>query len=361
MLNIAQPLYDWCRAALPFALATVVDAGDPPSSPGPALAVDTEGRVVGGIPGGCCVQKAVYENCVGLLRDGDGPVRARFGRRHQDLSAAPGAGGAEVDVLVQRVDPVAQPHLVDALDAIVLGRSAALAQVVDGPGALLGRTLYVPERGPHRGTLGDGDADRAVVAQARAHLRAGRTGCLNAPAAGPRRTRLSALLHTHASCPRLLIFGAADCAAALSRAGQLLGCHVTVCDALPAFATQARFPYADEVVADRPHRYLERAEVDGRTAICVLTHDAECDIPLLCRALSLPVGYVGATGSRRTHERRLQLLREAGVPEDRLARLHVLAGPGPGASTPEEQAIAITADIIAHTDRDTAAMRFPGP
>ncbi len=140
----------------------------------------------------------------------------------------------------------------------------------------------------------------------------------------------------HASRPRLLIFGAVDFAAALSQAGRFLGYHVTVCDARPVFATTARFPHADEVVADWPHRYLERAEVDERTAVCVLTHDAKFDIPLLRLALELPVAYVGAMGSRRTHEERLHLLREEGVTEDRLARLRSPIGLDFGARTPAQ-------------------------
>jgi xanthine dehydrogenase accessory factor len=109
----------------------------------------------------------------------------------------------------------------------------------------------------------------------------------------------------------MLIFGAVDFAAALSQAGSFLGYRVTVCDARPVFATAARFPHADEVVIDWPHRYLAATETDARTAICVLTHDPKFDIPLLALALSLPVGYIGAMGSRRTHEDRNQRLRAA--------------------------------------------------
>jgi len=119
-------------------------------------------------------------------------------------------------------------------------------------------------------------------------------------------------------------------AGALSEVGRFLGYRVTVCDARPVFATPARFPHADDVVADWPHRYLAATEVDARTAVCVLTHDAKFDIPLLRLALSLPVGYVGAMGSRRTHAHRLELLREADVPEEQLARLHSPTGLGGG-------------------------------
>ncbi|MDQ1042620.1 xanthine/CO dehydrogenase XdhC/CoxF family maturation factor [Streptomyces sp. V4I2] len=161
----------------------------------------------------------------------------------------------------------------------------------------------------------------------------------------------------------MLIFGAVDFAGALSEVGRFLGYRVTVCDARPVFATAARFPHADEVVVDWPHRYLERAEVDSRTAVCVLTHDAKFDIPLLRLALDLPVGYIGAMGSRRTHDHRLDALCEAGVPDDRLARLNSPIGLDLGAHTPEETAISIAAEIIAHTHHGTGLplSRATGP
>jgi xanthine dehydrogenase accessory factor len=136
-----------------------------------------------------------------------------------------------------------------------------------------------------------------------------------------------------------------------------------VCDARPVFATEARFPHADEVVVDWPHRYLAQTPVDARTAVCVLTHDAKFDIPLLQLALDLPVGYVGAMGSRRTHGERLRRLREVGVTERQLARLRSPIGLDLGARTPEETAISITAEIIAHANQSTGLplTRVGGP
>jgi xanthine dehydrogenase accessory factor len=151
--------------------------------------------------------------------------------------------------------------------------------------------------------------------------------------------------------PRLLVFGAVDFAAAQTRAGAFLGYRVTVCDARAVFTTPGRFPGADRVVVDWPHRYLDAearaGRTDGRTAVCVLTHDAKFDVPVLSLALRLPLGYVGAMGSRRTHLRRLERLREAGVPEAALARLHSPIGLDLGARTPEETALSIAAEIVA--------------
>jgi xanthine dehydrogenase accessory factor len=152
--------------------------------------------------------------------------------------------------------------------------------------------------------------------------------------------------------PRMLVFGAIDFAAAVARVGAFLGYHVTVCDARPVFATASRFPEADEVVVDWPHRYLqaeqEAGRVDGRTVITVLTHDPKFDVPLLEVALRLPaVAYVGAMGSRRTHDDRLARLREAGVTDDEIDRLSSPIGLDLGARTPEETAISIAAEIVA--------------
>ncbi|GAA3839593.1 XdhC family protein [Streptomyces coacervatus] len=353
MLNIATTLYDWCRAGRSFALATVVHvSGSAPLPPGTALAVDTEGTAVGSISGGC-VEGAVYDLCTQVLADCSAPVRTRFGYSDEDAFAVGLTCGGEIDVLVQRVDPAAQPQLTAALEAAARRRSTAVAHVVDGPGELLGHTLHVSHQ-TFDGTLGSADTDRAVTAQARALLRAGRTARIEVGGdAGTCPQRLSVLVHTRAPRPRMLIFGATDFAAALSRAGSFLGYHVTVCDARPVFATATRFPYADEVVTDWPHRYLAATEVDIRTAVCVLTHDPKFDIPLLRLALGLPVGYVGAMGSRRTHDHRVDALREAGVPQNLLARLRSPIGLDLGASTPEETAVSITAEIIAHTNHGT--------
>jgi xanthine dehydrogenase accessory factor len=146
----------------------------------------------------------------------------------------------------------------------------------------------------------------------------------------------------------MLIFGAVDFTAALVRVAKVLGYHVTVCDARPVFATAVRFPEADEVVADWPHRYL--AKVAGRLgpgdAICVLTHDHKFDIPALMDALKTKVGYLGAMGSRSTHDGRVERLLAEGVEPDDIRRIMAPIGIDIGARTPEETAVSICAEII---------------
>lgn len=351
MLNIADTLRRWCCEARPFALATVVDVTGSALLPvGTSVAVDEDGNAVGSISGGC-VEGGVYELCRQVLREGGSPRRAWFGYSDDDVFAVCLTCGGELAVLVQRIDPTARPYLAAALSDVVDGRPAAVAQVIDGPKELLGRVLNVDAHGDTRHDALTGTVRRELSAQARALLRSGRTARVEVGGdAATCPERLSVLVHVHASRPRMLIFGAVDFGAALSRAGRFLGYRATVCDARPVFATVARFPHADEVVVDWPHRYLERVAVDARTAVCVLTHDAKFDVPLLRLALELPAGYVGAMGPRRTHEERLRLLREAGVSEERLGRLRSPIGLDLGARTPEETAVSITAEIVAHAN-----------
>jgi xanthine dehydrogenase accessory factor len=163
--------------------------------------------------------------------------------------------------------------------------------------------------------------------------------------------------------PRMLVFGAIDFAAALTRVGKLLGYHVTVCDARPVFATPMRFPDADQVVVEWPHKYLARTSTDARTVVCVLTHDAKFDVPLLEIALRRRLAYVGAMGSRRTNADRARRLRAVGVSDGELARLHAPIGLDIGARTLEETAISIAAEIVAHRNGGTGRQlrRTEGP
>ncbi|OEV24113.1 XshC-Cox1-family protein, partial [Streptomyces nanshensis] len=192
------------------------------------------------------------------------------------------------------------------------------------------------------------ELDATAAAEGRALLTAGRTATVTIGADGSRCGRpVTLLVESSVPAPRMLVFGAIDFAAALARIGKFLGYHVTVCDARPVFATPGRFPEADEVVVDWPHRYLDSQDLDPRTVVCVLTHDAKFDVPLLERALRLPVAYVGAMGSRRTHLDRLERLREVGLTPLELAALRSPIGLDLGARTPEETALSIAAEIVA--------------
>ncbi|MEU1401018.1 XdhC/CoxI family protein [Streptomyces sp. NPDC005728] len=350
MLDIAEELNRWVEQGRDFAVATVVAVGgSAPRQPGAALAVDADGTAIGSVSGGC-VEGAVYELCQQALKDGE-TVLERFGYSDEDAFAVGLTCGGIIDILVApvRADGPARPVFAAALAAAAVGEAAAVARVVSGPAELLGRALLVRPDGSCDGGFGaHPELDRTVAAEAGAFLDAGRTGTLELGEQGARcGAPLTLLVESAVPAPRMIVFGAIDFASALVRVGKFLGYHVTVCDARPVFATRTRFPEADEIVVEWPHKYLGRTEVDSRTVLCVLTHDAKFDVPLLHLALRLPVAYVGAMGSRRTHLDRNERLREVGVTEIELARLRSPIGLDLGARTPEETALSIAAEIVA--------------
>ncbi|WP_030778019.1 XdhC family protein [Streptomyces sp. NRRL S-920] len=350
MLDIAEELNRWVEQGRDFAVATVVAVGgSAPRQPGAALAVDADGTAIGSVSGGC-VEGAVYELCQQALEDGE-PVLERFGYSDEDAFAVGLTCGGIIDILVTpvRADSASRPVLAAALAAASSGRAAAVARITSGPADLMGRALLVHPSGAYEGGLGGHpELDRTVAGEARALLDAGRTATVEIGEDGSRcGSPLVVLVESSVPPPRMIVFGAIDFASALVRIGKFLGYHVTVCDARPVFATPTRFPDADEIVVEWPHTYLENTEVDGRTVLCVLTHDAKFDVPLLRLALRLPVAYVGAMGSRRTHEDRNVRLREVGVTELELARLRSPIGLDLGARTPEETALSIASEIVA--------------
>ncbi|MFE0462318.1 XdhC family protein [Kitasatospora sp. NPDC058965] len=358
MQDIAEQLQAWHASGRSFAVATVVGvSGSAPRDPGAALAVDAAGEAVGSVSGGC-VEGAVYELCREAIASGQ-PVLERFGFSDEDAFAVGLTCGGILDVFVQPVVPGADAGLDAGIAYIASGTPVALARAIEGPAGLLGATVAVTADS-HHGSLSPsgprttGALEHSLVAEARAMLDAGRTGTVTLaldgrPCDPTAAATVTFFVESYVPKPRMLVFGAIDFAAAVVRIGRFLGYHVTVCDARPVFATARRFPDADEVVVDWPHRYLDTQldRLDGRSVLCVLTHDAKFDIPLLERALRLPVGFVGAMGSRKTHLDRNAKLREVGLTEAEIARLRSPIGLDLGARTPEETAVAVAAEIVA--------------
>jgi xanthine dehydrogenase accessory factor len=288
------------------------------------------------------VEGAVYELCKEVLAGG-GPVVQRFGFSPDDVFDVGLTCGGTVEVLIERIVPADRPEITAFLAAAAQHERVALVRPVAESATAPGRALLLRPGGPDRGGIGPVAFDRTVSDRARELLDAGTTGSVTVSQAG---TPVRLLVESSVPAPRMLLFGAVDVASALAELGSVLEYRVTVCDARPVFATPARFPAAAEVVVDWPHRYLATADVDARTVICVLTHDPKFDVPLLECALRLPVAYVGAMGSRRTHDDRLKRLRAAGLDDIQLARLRSPLGLDLGARSPQETALSIAAEIV---------------
>ena len=244
-------------------------------------------------------------------------------------------------------------------DALRAQEPVALATVVEGPN--VGAKLLVGPKIASRGSLGDTDLDRVVTRDALGELEAGLTSTRHYGRHGEARERdVSVFIESFALPPRMIIFGAVDFTAALAKVAKVLGYRVTVCDARAVFATVQRFPMADEVVNDWPDRYLAKVgdDLGPRDAVCVLTHDHKFDVPAIAAAVKTEVGYLGAMGSRRTHEGRVERLHDAGVTDEEIARVQSPIGLDIGARTPEETAISICAEIIGmRTGRQARSLR----
>ncbi|HST46350.1 XdhC family protein [Jatrophihabitans sp.] len=354
MRDVLDELRHWWDQGAEVGLATVVATwSSAPRQPGAAMLVGPDGSAAGSVSGGC-VEGAVYQLAT-EVRDGRAPVLQRYGVSDDDAFAVGLTCGGILDIFCERISRDTFPEFGEVVADIRAGRPVAVATVVEAPPDLLGRRLVVRPAAASKdavaGSLLTDGSQRLVDAlrdDARGLLAQGRTGVLHYGHDGERRVDdIAVFVASYAPRPRMIVFGAIDFASAVARIGSFLGYRVTVCDARPVFATRQRFPDADEVIVDWPHRYLAGTETDERTVICLLTHDPKFDVPLLELALRMPLAYIGAMGSRRTHDDRLQRLRELGLTEAELARLRAPIGLDIGARTPEETAVSVAAEIIA--------------
>jgi xanthine dehydrogenase accessory factor len=356
MREVLPELLAWWRDGKEIGVGTVVGTWrSAPRPAGASMLVGPDKSAVGSVSGGC-VEGAVYELAEQVVADGH-PVLQRYGVSDDDAFAVGLTCGGVLDVFVEKVSQETFPELGAVAEEIEAGRPVAVVTVVQHPDpGWVGRRLVVRPEGdgiPLEGDLASDRARAAIVDDARGLLASGRSELLTYGPDGQRRGEgMRVFCASYAPKPRMLVFGAIDFAAAVARLGSFLGYHVTVCDARPVFATVSRFPHADEVVVDWPHRYLSKqaaaGAIDPRTVMCVLTHDPKFDVPLLEVALRLPdVAYIGAMGSRRTHADLIERLRAAGVSDKEMTRLSSPIGLDLGARTPEETAVSIAAEIIA--------------
>ncbi len=396
--GILPTVIAWLGEGHPVALARVVEVvGSGVQPAGAALAVSASGQVVGSASGGC-VEGALVEQARAALSDDGRPRLTTFGCTDDEAFDIGLSCGGMVRVLIERLEPalVSPPpggspaegrpagdgpaSWLDALArALGSGEGAALVEVVDGAEDRLGAKAVVAPDGSgtifsgERAALGpvvldDALADLAAERSATHRYQARRppgepdeTREADEPgeAQEPGEVQETVFVDSFAAPPRMVIFGAASFAAALTAQAKLLGYRVVVCDARAVFASKARFPLADEVVVDWPDRYLARhgAGLGPRDAICVLNHDPKFDLPALMGALATGVGYIGAMGSRRTQAGRRQRLTDAGASEADLRRIWGPLGLDLGAGSPEETALSICAEIVvARTGRSGASL-----
>jgi xanthine dehydrogenase accessory factor len=342
MIDILETLERWHGDGRRVAIATVVAVEfSAPRDPGAAMAVNDRGEVSGSVSGGC-VEAAVYEEAQDVLRTGR-PRLVTYGISDADAISVGLTCGGTIHIFVEMLDAEILRRIAQAVRG-----DAPIALSIGLDGAFVGHERLVTGDDDAYGSMGNDGLDHAVTGEARALLAAGDTVIRTFGADGePVGLDVRVFIRSFAPKPNMYIFGAIDFSRAMVHVGKDLGYRVSVIDARPIFATRQRFLHADEVVVEWPDEFLNRAPIDERTALVILTHDAKFDIPVLQVALRTPAGYIGAMGSRRTHAERVEKLRAAGVTEEELARIKAPIGLDIGARTPEETAISIAAEIIA--------------
>lgn len=365
MRDLAADVRRWRSLGHAVALARVVEVeGSAPRGPGAAMAVNDAGDVAGSVSGGC-VESAVHTDALSVIASGV-PRKSKYGISDDEAFGVGLTCGGTIHLFVEPVDDWCAEALAVVEhrgfhESTGHGEHTAIAWVTELVGPNPGAVLVVGSGRSRIGTLGDERLDAVVVREAAAELRVGRSCTRHFGVHGEsRRREVEVFVQAFVEPPRMIIFGAVDFTAALARVATFLGFRVSVVDAREVFATSDRFPMAHEVIAEWPDRYLMTAgtNLGPRDAICVLTHDHRFDVPAISAALRTPVGYLGAMGSRRTHGERVDRLREAGIDDAGLARVMSPIGLDLGATTPEETAVSICAEIVAmRSGRNVPSLR----
>lgn len=335
--DIIAGLSNWAAHGEIFAVATIVRTWkSAPRAAGASMGVSQSGEVLGSVSGGC-VEGALYDAALEVIADG----RSRLERYEVTDNDAFSVGltcGGTIEVFVRRIDDTESHNVVLLTEKIASDESVAMVTDMTSGARTASAVLSTTT------SSGDLFVSADVITHVRHQMKSTESVCYTIE--NSQQAPQTLMVEIYNPRPRMLVFGAIDFAAALTRLGSFVGYHVTVVDARAVFATRTRFPDADEVVVQWPHEFLRSAEIDTDTVIAVLTHDEKFDLPLLERALRSDASYVGALGSRATHERRVSALVELGVSEQSMNRLHSPIGLDLGARTPDETAVSIIAEIM---------------
>lgn len=336
---------EWLAEGRRVATATLVEVvGSAPMDVGATMLVDEHGALEGSVTGGC-VEGALVEVAGRVLAGGAASVET-YGIS-DELAGTVGlmcGGTVRICVAELRADDAGAVEAV--LDAVRAGRPAAFATLLDGE--KVGRRLALVD-GEAIGGFGVTELlDHSVRRDAAGLLDQGismiRSYGLDGATLGD---SLRVFVASFATPPRMVIFGAIDFSVATAWLARGLGYQVTICDAREPFIKSARFNEVADVVVDWPDRYLDSQELGERDAVLVFTHDPKFDEPALLAALRSGAGFVGALGSRRTHEGRVERLRANGLGDEEIGRISAPCGLDIGASTPAETAVSVLGEIIA--------------
>jgi xanthine dehydrogenase accessory factor len=338
MRDILNDVEKWIASGEDVSLATVIQTwGSSPRRVGAKMALTQDGKITGSVSGGC-VESAVFEAGVEVLQSRQ-PQLLKFGVADETAWQVGLACGGKIEVFVQPLEP-------DFFDLqrkkLVSNKSYCIASLISGPAGLTGREMLVENKNV-QGSLGSG-LDDVGVEKARAALAEGRSQSIDLDWKGE---PVRLFLEVVKPAPTLVMVGGVHIAIALNSLAKTLDFQTLVIDPRRAFGSAQRFPDVGQLIQAWPDDAFEKIEINEGTAVVMLTHDPKIDDPALKIVLNSPAFYVGALGSRNTHEKRKKRLMADGVTSSQLDRIHAPIGMEIGAETPEEIALAIMAEIVA--------------
>ena len=315
--RIPEIALGWHQAGRGAALATVVETwGSAPRQAGSQLAISGDGQIMGSVSGGC-VEGAVVTEALEALADGI-PRLLTFGVSDETAFAVGLACGGTIRVLVEPLGEGGQRLSPALLSELVAARAAKVPRAYAIALDTWARALIAP--------------GQDVAADAR--LRSDKAGM----------EEDGRFIAVHNPPLRLIVVGAVHIAQPLLTMARACGYAPTLIDPRGVFGSEDRFP-GEQIIEDWPDVALATLAPDGRTAVVTLTHDTKLDDPAILTALGSSCFYLGCLGSTRTHAKRLDRLRAAGVSEAAIARIHAPVGLDIGAKTPAEIAVSILAQI----------------
>jgi xanthine dehydrogenase accessory factor len=339
--DVQEQIDHWVAQGEEIALATVVGVrGSAPRPAGARFALTRSGSMVGSVSGGC-VESDVYERALTVLDRGL-PALVSYGPAKLDGFEVGLSCDGYIDVLIERFAPDEGNRLLQA--ATNAGRPAAMATCL-APEALLGAHLVVlgGDEGQDVGSIAP-SVDAQIANEARLLLHKRAKGVIEIV---EQAETYRVFIETFAPPQRLYIVGATHIAISLCKMAKEVGFQVYVIDPRTAFADRERFAAAHALLHEWPVDVLDGAALDADAYVLTLTHDTKFDLPTLARALRSDVRYIGALGSRKTHDGRLEALREEGFEDEALTRIKTPVGLDLGGRSPEEIALSILAEMVA--------------
>jgi len=337
MRDILEQIRDWLSRNQSAALATVIKTwGSSPRPIGSSMAVSQGGLIAGSVSGGC-VEGAVIQSALEVIET-NFPVRLHYGVQDDDAWEVGLACGGEIEVFVR-------PFLKDDLS------NWDRAYKTKGPFCSATLISSFEKSTSQEYFLFEDELNnfpeipllirQKLISAAGDIFQSGRSTLITIPADDPQEIFINVIQ----TAPELILVGGVHIAIPLVMLAKTLGFEVTVVDPRRLFSTEDRFP-GIRLIPEWPGKAFQKIRLSKSSAVVMLTHDPKIDDPALMIALESPAFYVGALGSTKTHQDRLARLREAGVPGEKLSRIHAPVGLDLGGRSPEEIALSILAEII---------------